>query len=103
LASKPGGDPVRVWVPGASTGEEVYSITICLKQALDGRSISPLLQIFGTDLAGEALQRARAGIYPESALLHVSQDRLHRYFTKEGEKYRITPPFEVRVSLPATT
>jgi PAS domain S-box-containing protein len=89
LAGKLGRDPIRAWVPGASTGEEVYSISICLTQVLGRQSGSRPIQIFGTDLSDEAIQKARAGTYSESTLLHVARDCLRRFFAKEGGVYRI--------------
>ena len=90
LAGKPAGDAIRVWVPGCSTGEEVYSIAISLMESLGDRAKSTPIQIFGTDISDQAIEYARIGIYPESALSQVSKGRLHRFFTRSNEHhYRI--------------
>ncbi|WNC95527.1 CheR family methyltransferase (plasmid) [Paraburkholderia sp. FT54] len=52
---------LRIWVPGCATGEEVYSIAICLLEYLGHRAKATTLQIFGTDISPEALEKARAG------------------------------------------
>src|SRR3979411_1081250 len=59
-------EPVRVWVPGCSTGEEIYSHAIALLEFLGGRSADISIQLFGTDLHQGSIEKARAGIYPES-------------------------------------
>jgi two-component system CheB/CheR fusion protein len=41
---------LRFWVPGCSTGEEVYSLAIILREALDEAQVNPKIQIFGTDI-----------------------------------------------------
>ncbi|MEO8368227.1 MAG: chemotaxis protein CheB [Candidatus Solibacter sp.] len=82
-------DVFRVWVPGCSTGEEVYSIAITLLEYLRECRIEVPMQIFGTDLSEAALQKARQGAYPESIAADVSPDRLRRYFTHSDEGYRI--------------
>jgi two-component system CheB/CheR fusion protein len=81
---------VRVWVPGCSSGEEVYSIAILIAEYLDQRGKPLNLQIFGTDLSESAIEAARAGIYEEAISRHVSDARLGRFFVKVGEHYRIT-------------
>jgi PAS domain S-box-containing protein len=90
LKAKLPGEPIRVWVPGASTGEEVYSIAICLLEALADRSLSTPIRLFGTDIVERAIQIARAGIYPANALFGVSEDHLRRFFVKEEGNYRVT-------------
>ena len=88
---RPEGPPVRVWVPGCSTGQEAYSIAIALLEFLDDRQ-DPRgrIQIFGTDLGDPAfLDKARSGFYPESIEAEVSPERLRRFFTKEDRHYRI--------------
>src|SRR5882724_11708088 len=54
-------EPVRVWVPGCSTGEETYSQAIALLEFLGHRSADIPIQLFGTDLSQESIGKARAG------------------------------------------
>jgi two-component system CheB/CheR fusion protein len=82
--------PIRIWVPGCSTGEEVYSIAICCLEYLRNHGIGAPIQIFGTDVSEEALQAARAGIYAENIERNVSPERLERYFTKIGDRFQIS-------------
>lgn len=83
--------PIRVWVPGCATGEEVYSIAICFLEAMQDRFGCPI-QIFGTDISEVAIDRARAGIYPESAVADVAPERLRRYFTRIDGGVRMSKP-----------
>lgn len=78
---------LRIWVPGCSTGEEVYSIAICLLEYLGGRAVTTQVQIFGTDISVEALETARAGRYIENIARNVSPERLERFFVRDGEYY----------------
>jgi two-component system CheB/CheR fusion protein len=82
-------NPVRIWVPGCATGEEVYSLAILLLEAMAGSDSCPI-QIFGTDISDEAVDRARLGIYPENIAGEVSEERLRRFFTKGNGTYRVT-------------
>jgi two-component system CheB/CheR fusion protein len=82
--------PIRVWVPGCSTGEEVYSIGISLLEYLEDNSQQPHIQIFATDISDVALENARTGIYSESNVRNVSPERLRRFFTKRDSGYRIS-------------
>src|SRR5262249_49277730 len=76
LAERSTSDPVRVWVPGCSTGEETYSHAISLVEMLSEQRLEFPIQIFGTDLSESAIQRARAGFYKESISNEVSAVRL---------------------------
>jgi two-component system CheB/CheR fusion protein len=82
---------LRAWVAGCSTGEEAYSLAIVFKEALDklkpGRDIQ--LQVFATDLDGDAIEQARAAFYPASITADVSPERLRRFFTREERGYRV--------------
>ena len=86
------GTPIRIWVPGCSTGEEPYSIAICLLEALGERAeATPIpIQIFATDLSGQMIERARAGIYPDSAVQSLGPERLERFFTRTEGGHRIS-------------
>jgi two-component system CheB/CheR fusion protein len=89
VAARASGEPVRVWVPGCSTGEEAYSIAMLLMEQTDGteRNVGP--QVFATDIDAEAIERARAGVYPDSISADVSPERLARFFVQDGGTYRV--------------
>ncbi len=80
-------NPVRIWVPACTTGEEVYSLAILVREHLDRQSISAPVQIFATDIDDPALAVARQGRYPVQLLRQVSPDRLANYFDRDGASY----------------
>ena len=80
---------VRVWVPACSTGEEAYSLAILLREHADGLKQGHKVQVFATDIDDQAIEKARAGLYPESIAADVSQARLTHFFTQEDSTYRI--------------
>jgi two-component system, chemotaxis family, CheB/CheR fusion protein len=82
-------EPIRIWVPGCASGEEVYSIAICLMEYLGERATSTRVQIFGTDVSADALETARTGRYIENIARNVSPERLQRFFVRDGQYYRI--------------
>ena len=78
-------DQVRIWVPGCATGEEVYSIAILIKKALEGRDAVPTVQIFGTDIDERAVAVARSGRYRR--ITGILPDHLARWFAEEGDEH----------------
>jgi two-component system CheB/CheR fusion protein len=80
--------PIRIWIPGCASGEEVYSIAMTLLESLVDRRPAGI-QIFGTDVSEAAIDKARAGIYLESIAQEVSSERLQRFFVKQNDHYRI--------------
>ena len=82
-------DPIRVWVPACSSGEEVYSIAISLYEFLESRKIRPYIQIFGTDLSEAIIEKARAGSYALDISANIPAGRLRRFFTKTESGYKI--------------
>jgi two-component system CheB/CheR fusion protein len=89
LRNRPAGLPLRVWVPGCATGEEAYSLLMCLLEYLGEQATSTPIQAFGTDLSEQALARARLGHYPESISADVSPERLRRFFVRTEDGYQI--------------
>jgi two-component system, chemotaxis family, CheB/CheR fusion protein len=81
--------PIRIWVAGCGTGEEVYSLAMALLEYQGEMQNRPAFQIIASDINGVALERARAGVFPESIASEVSQDRLARFFIRENRIYRI--------------
>jgi two-component system, chemotaxis family, CheB/CheR fusion protein len=90
LADRSTSDPVRVWVPGCSTGEETYSHAISLVEMLSEMRVEMPIQIFGTDLSEGAIQRARTGVYKDTIAKEVSEIRLRRFFHKVTGGYQIS-------------
>jgi len=90
LVDRPSSDPVRVWVPGCSTGEETYSHAVSLVEVLSELRLEIPIQIFGTDLSDSAIQRARAGFYKDNIAAEVSEVRLRRFFHKVPGGYQIS-------------
>lgn len=82
-------DSIRIWSAGCATGEEAYSIAICLTEFLLKKKLSMSVQIFASDLDANAIEKARMGIYPLSALHGVSSTYLARYFKKTGSQYQV--------------
>ncbi len=87
--SKPPGEAIRVWVPGCATGEEAYTIAILMLEEAAKHELRPPIQVFGSDLDARALSIAREGRYPAAIEADVSDDRLRRYFVREGDQYRV--------------
>ncbi|MFH2060506.1 MAG: CheR family methyltransferase [Pseudomonadota bacterium] len=82
-------DTFRAWIPGCSTGEEVYSLVIVLRELLDNYPKRINLQLFGTDIDKFAIDKAREGLYPSSIITDMSEERVNRFFNKEGDFLRI--------------
>jgi two-component system, chemotaxis family, CheB/CheR fusion protein len=80
---------LRVWVPGCATGEEVYSLAICILEVLGNQLSKIRVQIFGTDLSESVIEHARAGIYPSTIEKDVPKARLNRFFVKRDGSYHI--------------
>ncbi|WNC94921.1 chemotaxis protein CheB [Paraburkholderia sp. FT54] len=84
--------PLRIWVPGCASGEEVYSIAISLMEYLGERAATTAVQIFGTDISAEVLETARTGRYIENIARNVSPERLERFFVRDGDHYCVDKP-----------
>ena len=82
-------DALRIWVPACASGEETYSIAICLFEFLKERSVQTPIQIFATDINERAIEKARMGVYSKGSLENVSPKRLKDYFIKSDDSYQI--------------
>ncbi len=87
----------RVWVPACSTGEEIYSLAILLIEYLEQNAKRINLHLFGTDINQQAIEKARGGVYPASIAADVGEERLKKFFTKEGHYFRIKEEIREKV------
>ncbi|MCQ8185878.1 chemotaxis protein CheB [Parvularcula maris] len=85
------GEPVRIWVPGCSTGEEVYSLAMLLVEAVERHDNPAPLQIFGTDIDLGSLAHARSGRYTDAAVQNVPKRLLEQFLAADHSGYRINP------------
>jgi len=88
VRDKPDDMPLRVWVAGCATGEEAYSIAMLLLEARSAAGKANLVQVFATDVDEQALNTARAGVYPLSIADEIPAKRLEAFFAQEGQTYR---------------
>ncbi len=85
------GKELRLWCPGCATGEEVYSLAILLKERAEQQGAPLNLKIFATDMHRDSLNHAASGLYDAPAVEKLGPERLRRFFTRQGTRYRIAP------------
>jgi chemotaxis protein methyltransferase CheR len=88
---------IRIWCAAASTGQEPYSLAMCLrdmKEKLSGWRV----EILGTDLSTEVLEKAKAGIYSQFEVQRgLPIQMLVKYFTQTGDTWQISPEIRAMV------
>jgi two-component system CheB/CheR fusion protein len=89
LKDKPANEPLRIWIAGCSTGEEAYSMVMCLHEYLGEKASNFKLQVFATDLSEPAIAKARAGVYMKSDTGNLAPARLQQFFAKADGKFRL--------------
>ena len=92
LESRPSDVPLRVWVPGCSTGEEAYSLAMCFMEFSEERGVSRPIQFFASDIDEAAIEKARQGLYAENLVQDISPERLRRFFVKTEQGYQVSKP-----------
>ncbi|HEY0789501.1 MAG TPA: chemotaxis protein CheB [Chthoniobacterales bacterium] len=80
---------IRVWVPGCATGEEVYSIAMLLQEHAAMLAVDYSIKVFATDVNAAAVNFAGTGRYPAGVAMDVPAELLAKYFTQEGDAYRV--------------
>ena len=86
------GRQLRIWSAGCATGEEAYSLAILVSEILGAEAALFDVRIFATDVDENAVNFARHGIYPASALSGLSEEQIRHYFVEENGQYQIKKP-----------
>jgi two-component system, chemotaxis family, CheB/CheR fusion protein len=81
---------LRIWSAGCATGEEAYSLAILVTEALGDELDQFNVRIFGTDLDNDAIEFARRGRYPASALDNLPRELVAKHFTESQGEYQIS-------------
>lgn len=95
---KTGQRRLRIWSAGCSTGEEPYTLAIIVAEVLKGDLASWDVKITANDLSTQVLAAARQGIYSEYALRTTPKDLIPKYFTKDGQVYKINTDMKRLIS-----
>lgn len=89
---------LRIWSAACSSGEEPYSLAMCLSEAsviMRGWSV----EIVGTDISESSLALARGGVYKKRSMQEMDEARIRRHFTEEpSECFRIRPTIQNMVA-----
>lgn len=89
--------PIRVWVPGCSTGQEAYSIAMMLNQILTEQKSTFTFQIFATDIDDRAIAIARRGLYPAKELDSIPELYHREAITLVGDHIELSKSIRSRV------
>ena len=89
VAGKKPGDTVRIWVIPSSSGEEAYSIAMCLLERWKGIAEWDV-EIISSDIDTGILQKARACRYSARSVRGVPPDYLQKYFRRDGAEFQIS-------------
>lgn len=82
-------DPLRIWVAGCASGEEAYTLAICIHEYLGDNAYSRKIQIFATDISETAIAKARSGIYRQNELAGLSAQQILQFFNKVEGNYQV--------------
>jgi chemotaxis protein methyltransferase CheR len=97
LAARAAQRRIRIWCAAASTGQEPYSLAICLKEMKD-KIAGWRIEIIGTDLSLEVLEKAKSGIYSQFEVQRgMPIQLLVKYFAQVGEMWQIAPEIRAMV------
>ena len=89
---------LHIWSAGCSTGDEPYTLAIILHEVLKKEITSWDIRITANDLSQAVLQSANRGLYSSYALRTTPQAIIAKYFTKEGNAYRVDPKLKEIIS-----
>lgn len=80
---------LRIWCAAASTGQEPYSLAICLKE-MSERLAGWRIEIIGTDISSEVLEKAKTGLYSQFEVQRgLPIQMLTNYFTQVGDMWQV--------------
>ncbi|HKS61616.1 MAG TPA: protein-glutamate O-methyltransferase CheR [Xanthobacteraceae bacterium] len=88
---------LRIWCSAASTGQEPYSLAMCLREMKD-KLTGWRVEIIGTDLSNEVLEKAKAGVYSQFEVQRgLPIQMLVKHFSQVGDTWQISPEMRAMV------
>jgi len=90
--------PLKIWSAASSTGQEIYSVAIILKELL-GDTSKYSIKLLGTDISDTAIRQASAGKYNKFEIERgLARDKLNKYFTMSGGFWKIKDELRAMVN-----
>src|SRR6202044_1548595 len=97
IAARSGIRTIRIWCAAASTGQEPYSLAMCLKE-IEAEIAGWRIELLATDLSSEVLEKARSGRYTQFEVQRgLPIQLLIRHFAQSGELWQIAPDIRAMV------
>jgi chemotaxis protein methyltransferase CheR len=88
---------IRIWCAAGSTGQEPYSLAMCMKE-MESQLAGFRVEIIATDLSQEVLEKSKAGLYSQFEVQRgLPIQLLVKYFKQTGEFWQINPDIRAMV------
>jgi chemotaxis protein methyltransferase CheR len=98
-AKQNGHSRIKIWSAACSSGEEPYTLAMVIHHKFKFQLGSIKVDIIGTDISPEILQKAREGIYTDYSMRNIRPEYLNKYFDKVDTKYKLKPEIIQMVKL----
>ena len=97
LAARKTTRTIRIWCAAASTGQEPYSLAMCLRD-LEHKVAGWRIELLATDLGNDVLEKAQQGLYSQFEVQRgLPIQLLIKHFTQVGELWRIAPAIRAMI------
>lgn len=80
---------LKIWSAASSSGEEPYTLAIVLYEKFHHHLDKIRVEILGTDISEEILQKSKEGIYSDYSMRNIDASYLKKYFNMQGNKYHL--------------
>ena len=92
-----GGQELRVWSAGCSSGQEPYTLAMILKELMETKAFKFVPEIMANDISGAMILEAERGVYMDYYLRKTPDYYKSKYFTRKGETYIISDAIKLMV------
>jgi len=94
-----GGGILRIWSAGCATGQETYTMAMCLAEEAKRlrHQQLPMMSVLGTDISVRAIAKAKRGVYSEEEVKSIPDKYLSEYFVKKDDSYEISEELRKRM------